>query len=277
MPKAKKQFMFIHIPKTAGTTFVLTLARRFRWQKKLPLYFHVPFKEYPKYTAEYKNKFDLSYGHLPFDPTNKIERGIDYFTFFRDPRQRLLSGYKHLKGDGSHGIKKIINVDEYSLKDFLKEGVAKNFDNFMVRYMSGNIQKPYLHINEDDLKLAIHHLDTYFSIFGLTEYFDESLVLLSDHMKWSPLYYVRENKSSYKIDPKELDEETEQLISVCNKYDEILYQHASARFKKLMEEKKDIVEKGLKELREGSEKRKNTIALLNKASLLYTRIKRIFQ
>lgn len=273
MSTLKKQFMFVHIPKTAGTTFVLTLSRHFKGKKRLPQYYHVPFKDFPKHQAHYLNQFDLSYGHVPFDPSLKIERGIDYFTFLRSPRERLLSSYRHIKGDGSHGLKNKINVADYTLKDFLKSGLLKRMDNVMVRYLSNNMDKEYMTVNEEDLKTAIKNFDTNFVVFGLTEYFDESLVLLADHMKWSPLYYIKENRSSYTIDKKELDEETETLILACNKFDEILYKHALDRFFKLMNGKKDALEKGLKELREGNKKRRWILSLRNKGSLIISGIK----
>ena len=143
----------------------------------------------------------------------------------------------------------------------------------MVRFISGNIEKQYLEINEEDLRQALKNFDAHFNIFGITEYFNESLVLLSDYMHWPPLYYVKENKSTYKIDPKEFDDETERLILACIKYDEVLYEHALKRFLKLMEQKQHVINAGLEELRKGNEKRKTILSLRGKASLLYSYLK----
>ncbi len=275
MSTVKKQFLFVHIPKTAGTSFALILAKRFKGLRKLQFYSPKARKKYPLLSPEEKNTYDLSYGHIPFMGNQGLERGIEYFTFLRNPRERLLSQYKHIKGDGNHIIKKQINVDEYSLKDFLKTGIVRNFDNLMTRYLCGNLTKNYLEINKEDLELAIKNFDENFNIFGLTEKFDESLVLLSDYMNWPPLLYVRENKSSYKIKAEELDEETENLIKDCNQFDDILFKHAKAKFDKLLESKKDFVEKGVKELREGCEKNKRSILFKNKINLLYAYFRRV--
>ncbi len=269
-----KQFMFVHIPKTAGTTFVLTLARHFKWKKKLAQYYHTAFENFPKLSTEFINQFDLRYGHVPFNPDIIIERGTEYYTFLRNPRERVLSSYRHIKGDGEHGLKSKINVADYQLKDFLKSGLSKKIDNLMVRYLSNNVGKDYMTINESDLETAIKNFDAHFKVFGLTEYFDESLALLSHHMQWAPLYYIRENKSSYTIDTKELDEETEKLILACNKYDEVLYKHARERFLKLMADNKTEMEKGLKALKEGNEKRKFVLSLRNKGSLIFSSLMR---
>jgi hypothetical protein len=277
MPGPKKQFFFVHIPKTAGTTFVLTLARYFKWKKKISFYTAQGRKRFTELSPEFKNRFDLCIGHLPFLKDQKIERGIDYFTFLRKPRDRFISGYKYLKNDHvQHSIKKLVDIKQTTLKELIKGGLSKSLDNQMVRFLSGNMNKDFLTINEEDAKLAIIHLDNYFPVFGLTEYFDESLVLLSDHMKWKPLYYVRENTSGWKMDPKELDAETEELIARCNKYDDMLYDHARQRFLQLLALKKETVEKGLKELREGNEKRKLSLSLRNKAALLYNRLRQKF-
>lgn len=267
-----KQFFFVHIPKTAGTTVALLLARHFKWSKILSFYPPKSRKDFYPLSADYINQFDLCYGHIPFPPNHLIPRGIEYFTFLRQPRALLLSGYRYVKGE-RHGVEKVKGTN-YSLKDFLTKGILKNFDNVMVRFLSGNIDKPYLEINEEDLNLAIKNFDANFSVFGLTEYFDESLVLLSDHMKWSPLYYAKENKSTFKLDPKELDEENERIIQQCTKYDELLYKHAHNKFLEILNEKRNIVEAGVLELKNGNEKRKNSLRLRNKASLFFTEIRK---
>ena len=273
MPTTDKQFIFVHIPKTAGTTFTLALSRQFKFRKKIAVYIDKPGQSYSKYTPEFLEKFDLVFGHFPFH-TQKTKNDPVYYTFLRKPRERLLSGYKYIKGDGIHGVKQKVNVADYSLKDFLKQGLVKKADNLMVRYLSGNMEKDYLTIDESDLKTAITNFDAYFSVFGLTEYFDESLVLLAGHMKWAPLYYLQENLSDYKIDKKELDEETEKFILACTKFDAILYKHADERFLKIMESKKEMIEKGLIELKEGNEKKKTILKLRNKGSLLINTIVR---
>ncbi|MBK7667413.1 MAG: sulfotransferase family 2 domain-containing protein [Sphingobacteriaceae bacterium] len=275
MSTVKKQFLFVHIPKTAGTSFALILAKRFKGLRKLQFYSPKERERYPKVEASEKENYDLIYGHIPFIGNQGLKRGMEYFTFFRTPRERLLSQYKHIKGDGNHIIKSKVNVDEYSLKDFLKQGIVKNFDNLMTRYLSGNINKDYLKINNEDLELAIKNFDANFNIFGLTEKFDESLVLLSDYMNWPPLLYVRENKSSFKINPEEFDEETESLIQACNQFDDVLFKHAKAKFDKLLESKKEFVEKGVKELREGSEKNRPSILFKNKINLLYAYFRQV--
>ncbi len=269
MSTPKKQFLFVHIPKTAGTSFALILAKRFRGLRKLQFYSPKEREIYPKLAAAEKERYDAIYGHIPFIGDQGLKRGIEYYTFFRSPRERLLSQYKHIKGDGNHIIKSKINVDEYSLKDFLKQGFVRNFDNLMTRYLSGNISKEYLKIDQGDLDLALKNFDNNFNIFGLTEKFDESLVLLSDYMNWPPLLYVRENKSSFKIRKEELDDETEKLITACNRFDEVLFKHAEAKFEKLLVPKKEMVEKRVKELRECSERNKNSIIFRNKINLLY--------
>jgi hypothetical protein len=263
MSDPQKQFFFVHIPKTAGTTFALILTRQFRWKSKLSFYPPRSRDDLKKYSSARRNKYDLCYGHLGLESNTNLERGIEYFTFLREPRERLLSGYKYIRTYEEKLVKAQEGLIGKDLKSILKDGLAKNMDNTMVRYLSGSLDKPYLQVNDEDLRTALKNFDTNFSIFGLTEYFDESLVLLSEYMKWEPLYYVKENRSKYKIDPKELDEETEAMITQCNRFDQVLYNYALAKFKKMLEEKGMLVETRVKELREGNEKFKGKISREN--------------
>jgi hypothetical protein len=273
MQGRKKQFFFLHIPKTAGTTLVLTLFRQFKWQRKISFYSAQGRKQYMESSPAFLDRFDLCMGHLPFVADKKIERGIDYFTFLRKPRERLISGYKYLKNeDVRHAIKNLVDINKITLKELIKRGLNKNLDNQMVRMLSGNMNKAFMEINEEDAKLAIQNLDTYFPVFGLTEYFDESLVLLSRSLNWEPLYYVRENTSKRQMDPAELDEETEALIATCVRYDDMLYEHAKKRFLKMLEENKELMEPALKELKEGNEKRKRILSFRNKAGIFYKKL-----
>jgi len=270
MPEEKKQFVFVQIPKTAGTTFTLSLSRQFNFKKKVAVYIDKPGQSYSKYTPDHLKQFDLVFGHFSFHTQAGANKNAVYYTFLRKPRELLLSGYKYIKGDGIHGVKKKVNIADYSLKDLLKGGLVKRSDNLMVRYLSGNTDKDHMTINEQDLELAIRNFDTYFHIFGITESFDESLVLLSDHMHWPPLYYVKENISSYKINSTEFDEETEKLIAASTKYDEVLYKHALDRFNKMLSERKEAVKNGLEELKQGNKNKKQVLSLRNKVSLLFS-------
>lgn len=274
MSVLKKQFYFLHIPKTAGTTVSLILSRIFKGQKILSNYTPKGKKKHSTLSPDYKNNYDLSYGHMPFNANEHLERGIEYFTFLRSPREHLLSGYKHLKGSGNSQIKKKMDVSTLKLKDFLSKGHIKNLDNIAVRFLSGNTEKPFLTINDSDLKLALENFNNHFSVFGITEYFDESLVLLADYMNWPVLYYLKENKSSYQIDSNELDQETEQLIIACTKYDEVLYTHALNIFQSKIELKKDVIATGLKALEVENKKHRNELIFSNTGRLLVAYIKR---
>lgn len=271
MKKSENQFFFLHIPKTAGTTVALTLSRKFNYRKTLSYYKKkgVSFKDFSN--SEYYNQFDLIYGHIPFPKQYNPSKSVIYFTFLRKPSSLILSAYKYFKSD-DHYSEKLKN-QSYTLKTLLQKGTLKNFDNVLVRFLSGNIDKPYLKIDREDLNVAIHNFDTHFKIFGITEYFDESLVLLSEFMNWPPLFYKNENKSEYKLDVTELDNEVTELIEKCSVFDNELYQHAIGRFNSLLEQNKDIMHAKLKELREGNKKSRLILSLRNKLSLFFSYIR----
>ena len=104
--------LFIHIPKTAGTSFRIGLERIFGCQRiiqdygpdatetddaLLHLYHQKPFK--PAYVAEiaFKCRASVVGGHFPVSRYIKVFPGATAISFVREPLQRCYSEYLHFK------------------------------------------------------------------------------------------------------------------------------------------------------------------------------------
>jgi CRISPR/Cas system CMR-associated protein Cmr1 (group 7 of RAMP superfamily) len=116
------------------------------------------------------------------------------------------------------------------MKDILKGGYLKNFDNCHVRFLAGANELEYGKVNQETYELALKNFDEYFEIFGITERFDESLVYLKRKLNWWPPFYANANVTKKKSSIKEFDEETYQLLNKYNRYDLMLYDHACKKF-----------------------------------------------
>jgi hypothetical protein len=136
-----------------------------------------------------------------------------YFTFLRDPVDRYLAHLNY----------QVARMDiPWTLERFLNE---PRFDDFMVRRLAGR----------PDLDGALRVLETKLSFVGLVERFDESLVLLRQHLPWTTLdiTYERRNVADVAAQPfrwEDLSCETKERIVEKNRLDRELYKRAEALF-----------------------------------------------
>lgn len=252
MVDSKTPFLFLHVPKTGGVTFHNIISNQFRFKKQF-LYKMKTRIKWDSLRDEEKKDYKVVKGHFSFAGKDFYPGNCNYFTFLRDPEKRLISHYRHILETRAHRLHKKLIERKITLKQFLKSDDAPFFDNCFVRFISGNVQKGYGEINENDLELAIQNFDTYFEHFGILEKYDESLLILSYELGWKTPYYVsmNENKSKNKVI---LDDETEQLIDRYTKYDKILYEFAVRKFSLKTEKYKNVLEADLKKFKEENAK-----------------------
>lgn len=99
----------------------------------------------------------------------------------REPVKRIISNYYFILKRGNHHTHKPLVENNYSLKEYVSSGIIADTENAQVSLLSNNIDAPHGSCAQEMLRTAIENLDQYFSIVGLTEYFDETLLFLKDH------------------------------------------------------------------------------------------------
>jgi hypothetical protein len=78
------------------------------------------------------------------------------------------------------------------------------------------------------LEIAKRNIEESFAVVGLTERFDETLILLHETFGWSRLHYVSANVAPRQA--VELPDDVRNLIEEHNQLDIELYRHAGERF-----------------------------------------------
>ncbi|MFN8323588.1 MAG: sulfotransferase family 2 domain-containing protein [Chitinophagales bacterium] len=245
MGNSKPPFCFVHIPKTGGVTFHNILIDQYPCEKRITFVSRPEAKHYFDLPEAQKLPYKLVKGHLWFDekkfsPSNQTI----FYTFLRKPVNRTISHYFFLFQNKKHWFYKEITANQYSLKQLYDLGKVVNLDNCMVRFISGNVSKPWDSMSNSDLDLAIHNLDKYFHHFGISEYYDESLLILAKQLGWKTPYYSRLNEGSMKS-KEPFDADTLELITHFNRLDEKLYQHALNRFLPLLKDNEQLLEQQL--------------------------------
>lgn len=222
----KEQIIFLHIPKTAGTTLREIVYAQYAADRIIPIYPDERFinmETFSQLPPEKKDMVDIFIGHFAYGFHQRLSgnRPYKYATMLRNPIARSLSLYNHLR----HRHFSDINI---SFSELLKSKQGNQFRNSQSRYLAGWGA-------QEILNTAIRHIEQDFLFVGITERFDESLLLAAHDLAWHLHPYQRLNVTSKMwhinyADELRNDKESMQALKKLNIIDLQLYQYASNRF-----------------------------------------------
>lgn len=237
----KKVILFIHIPKTAGTSFHTIMRNIFGDERVLRII--NPHAEIENASLDLM-KSDLSVfscitGHIPRYIFNEYEHKIQFFTMLRDPVDRVFSLYRFLSRAHTKDLAEVGLLPGFTFGEFLSTrapGTFAQVNNGMSRMLS---RKKSLN-NPDDSEFwnsntMINELEYVFKFleqtdFGLVEYMNETLNLIK--ISWNIPYAIEEySENSTSFDDKIRTMENIHRIVELNTVDIALYQEARKIFK----------------------------------------------
>lgn len=234
--RSPRSLVFVHVPKTAGTTFQTVLSRVFQGATTCPVYPGWEVARPGVLARPWDSKIALVGGHFPYglhaDPDMKplLSEKVDYITFFREPVARVVSHFNHVRYAGEPGHREI--VAEYpTIEKFIEHPWARNVQ---TNYLLGfGLQF------DDDPEAAIRAgkavLRSRFKVVGLSERFDESLILCAEAFGWELPAYAPANRAADRaraLRVEDLDESVVARIRAANRCDLALYQYAQTLFDK---------------------------------------------
>lgn len=241
----KPVVLYLHVPKAGGTTLSDWLFNQLRApgggveeQGKLHAgvyyypsgYVQGPNPESLEHIRAVLGRDDLRgvFGHFSFGIHRQLTRPWTYVTMLRDPVNRVLSLYNfQLLLEERMGAHEGVRLpDGMTIEDFVCEPPYAEIDNGQTRRISG-MGGSGDRCSGTMLDAAKDNLRRYFSGVGITERFDESLVLLARTFGWSrELVYYPRNVTVTGTERARLPEKTVGLIREKNAYDAELYEFA---------------------------------------------------
>jgi Sulfotransferase family len=220
---APDHLIFLHIQKTAGSTLHDIISRYYQ-KSELKTFYNPPMAlEFCALPDAERNKIKVLKGHQPYGMHQCFSSGTsEYISILREPVDRVISHYYHLKSDKTHPFHAEINRENYSIKQLLESGKILNMNNCMVRLLSGNYNCTYDACTAEMLQQALSHLDT-MALVGLHHQFDIFLLRAAARYGWKNPYYRKRRVSGTRIGVHELDAGTRSVIEQYNQLDIALY------------------------------------------------------
>jgi hypothetical protein len=196
-------FVFVHIPKTAGSTFKRMLSRQFpaSGMPKIGPDYQASLDQIRSLSEAQKDRVRCLSGHLPFGVHRYFpNRKMHYVSFVRDPVDRTLSEYFFLRKRPQ--LMPLIGLDAdttLSPEAFLEHQVKLGLMDFQTRVLSGygnlaeSVLPPYEAMAIDDADAVIRDIEDSFALIGTLERFDESLLLMKRMFGWRSVCYISRN------------------------------------------------------------------------------------
>lgn len=229
-----EKFIFLHIPKTAGTSLRELVAAQYPGPECLYLYYPAPYS--PETIATIQTALPAAkmlYGHVSYGIHDWLNIDGKYITFLRHPLERVISLYHHHARDPAMPHYTAIQQG-MSLLDLLEQELTPETNNHIVRILAGNGQEGML---DDDavLKQTIENIRQHFYSVGLMEKFSTSLTTLAQKLSWQlpealPYVNVKPAAQIYQIDRR-----TKAALIKYNRLDLQLYQQATKAFPRIVE------------------------------------------
>ena len=211
----KSKNIFIHIPKTGGTTINCAMNKS-QWQTKPDFnYRHII------YETKKSNCEDI---FLPENYPKYLEFKI--FMLLRNPIDRLISEYYFIKD--RHEFMSLIRPIPRNLKEYIKNNQTNNY---MIGFLVGKRMYDKNLVNEKDYELVIKAIENLNIHVGLFEEFEKSLHYFSTQtkIKWPkniPIKRITLSRPKF----NDVSDEIKDLILKHNALDFKLYNYCKTRF-----------------------------------------------
>ena len=195
--------VFIHIPRTGGTTLSKILYQHFPEEARFIVGREIlgDLAKLAEMRDEQKRKIGLLFGHLCWGWQHELPQECQIVTVLREPTVRVISLYSYMKRRERHYLYKYASDPDYALNPFMIKGVSRTVDNGMVRQLCGSDRFsdwanhrvafndatiPYGGVTRAHLEQAKVNLRQC-AVVGVMERFDDFVRRLHERLELSPI------------------------------------------------------------------------------------------
>jgi len=207
---SKPRLLYMHIPKTGGSTLRVIAERQYPRSNRLNINqdaLEENLKILQDMSQVQRDKINCVIGHLYFGIHHLFPNGENaYMTMLRHPVKRMISNYYFTRTKPFHR-----HYDMARNRSLLEYSEHPGVQSLATRYiagLTGTTPETLKIINiadEATLEKAKANLRDHYKVIGFTEEFDASLLMMKKPLGWENIYYYALNTSDNfrKKEPRE--------------------------------------------------------------------------
>ena len=227
--------IFLHIPRTGGTTLTRIARRHFR-----PDEIYVIDSTEPARSAAalsllppfVHDRLSLIAGHASFGVHRQVGGG-QYFTLIREPVERVFSHYRYAQQRFEHPMHDL--ALEMSLGEMVERDLWRDLSNGQCRALADDWNFPIQEQPQEVLDRARDNLADRFVLWGLTERFAETLLMARVALGWRDLSFAPENATQRRSGSRRDSTDFDAVVH-SNALDIALYEELETRFQRNLDE-----------------------------------------
>jgi hypothetical protein len=237
-----QSYIFLHIPKTGGTTLYRIIDNQF---DRSVIYFLGPssniaknMSDFKKLPIELRQRIKLLKGHMLFNtrPDEYMPEPCTYITLLREPIDRVISTYYYILEHHEHYFHKHLTSNKIDLKAFVQSNhpAVNNMQTYLLSSFNPALLEKLDVKNypwESLLESAMTNIEQHFAVTGVLEEYEEFLILLKKQFGWNISPYTRQNITLGRLPKESIPDEIISIITEANKSDIELYHYVFTRMK----------------------------------------------
>jgi hypothetical protein len=217
--------IFLHLPKTAGSTLAEILERQYTPRGIVRLYESSADEVVASLPPSGFAHANAIMGHFRYGVHRYVPGPTTYLTVLREPIDRVISHYYYVRNDPTHYLWEL--AQHVDLREFVVACGTQEPNNDQVRLLAGSKSDSVSLAHGRELLIAAEqHLRDHFPVVGLTEDFDRSILLMKRALGWRLPFYARRNVGKARPRKAVVSAEALDVIRTYNQFDLELYNYA---------------------------------------------------